>query len=124
MLRTALIAFLVIATTASHAEELGPVTVDPAAPPARKLSEYRLFKDGAKQIPNDGVVPYDVNSPLFSDYSNKHRFVYVPSGAAADYDPREPFSFPVGSVLVKTFGYLNDIRDASKGERVIETRLL
>lgn len=124
MLRTALIAFLLVAITVSHAEELGPVAVDPAAPPARKISEYRLFKDPAKQIPNDGVVPYDVNSPLFSDYSNKHRFVYVPGRASAQYDPREPFSFPVGSVLVKTFGYLNDIRDASKGERIVETRLL
>ncbi len=109
---------------AASAADLSPVTIDPAAPPARKISEYNLFKDAAHQIPNDGVVPYDINSPLFSDYSNKHRFVYIPKGAAADYDPREPFSFPVGSALIKTFGYLNDIRDPSKGERIIETRLL
>jgi len=106
------------------AAELPPVSVDPAAPPERNISAYNLFKDPARQIPNDGVVPYDINSPLFSDYSNKHRFVHVPNGAAAEYNSREPFAFPVGSVLVKTFGYLNDIRDASKGERIIETRLL
>lgn len=121
MLRIALFALVAVA---AQAQELGSVTVDPAAPPARTISEYRLFKDAAKQIPNDGVVPYDVNSPLFSDYSNKHRFVYVPEGTTAQYDPRDVFSFPVGSVIVKTFGYLHDIRDASKGERIIETRLL
>jgi uncharacterized repeat protein (TIGR03806 family) len=106
------------------AEEPGPVHFDPAAPPARQISEYYFFKDAAHQIPNDGVIPYDINSPLFSDYTSKHRFVYLPQGAAAEYDPRDPFSFPVGSVLIKTFGYLHDIRDASKGERIIETRLL
>lgn len=105
-------------------EELAGPQFDPAEPPAKLLSDYRFFKDGAKQIPNDSVIPYTINSPLFSDYTEKHRFVYVPDGTAAEYDPREPFSFPVGSVLIKTFGYLHDIRDASKGERVIETRLL
>ncbi len=109
---------------AGSAENLAPVSLDPAAPPARKISDYRLFKDAAHQIPNDGIVPFDVNSPLFSDYSNKHRFVYIPKGGAADYDAREPFSFPVGSALIKTFSYFNDIRDPSKGERIIETRLL
>lgn len=124
MLRFALISSLIAAAALPCAAEPGPVSVDPAAGPARKISEYNLFKDPAKQIPNEGVVPYDVNSPLFSDYSNKHRFVYVPNGTQAQYDPREPFAFPVGSVIVKTFGYLHDIRDASKGERIIETRLL
>ncbi len=123
MLRFAFISLLVTATAALPCAG-ETVTVDPAAGPARKISEYNLFKDPAKQIPNDGVVPYDVNSPLFSDYSNKHRFVYVPNGTQAKYDPREPFAFPVGSVIIKTFGYLHDIRDASKGERIIETRLL
>lgn len=124
MLRISSIAFASIVAVAACVDGVGPVSVDPAAGPLRKISEYNLFKDAAKQIPNDGVVPYDVNSPLFSDYSNKHRFVYIPDGTQAQYDEREPFSLPVGSVLVKTFGYLHDIRDVSKGERIIETRLL
>jgi len=97
---------------------------DPAAPPAKMISEYGFFLDGAKQIPNEGIIPYEINSPLFSDYTTKHRFVYVPGNAKAVYDETKPFDFPVGSVVIKTFGYLNDIRDPSKGERVIETRLL
>src|SRR5918995_4857154 len=36
----------------------------------------------------DGVTPYTLNSPLFSDYAHKLRTVWIPSGAgAAAYDP-------------------------------------
>lgn len=101
-----------------------PVSIDVTKPPARTISEYNLFKDSARQIPNDGVLPYDLNTPLYSDYAHKHRFVWMPEGTHAEYNEREVFTFPVGSVIVKTFGFLHDIRDASKGERIIETRLL
>lgn len=101
-----------------------PVHFDPEAGPAKYLSEHNFFKDPARQIPNEGVVPYEMNSPLFSDYTAKHRFVYIPEGEAAQYDDIEIFDFPVGTVLIKTFGYLHDIRDPSKGERILETRLL
>lgn len=101
-----------------------PVAIDPAAPPARMISAYNLFKDASRQIPNDGVVPYDLNTPLYSDYAAKHRFVWMPQGTTATYNAEGVFDFPVGSVLVKTFGFLHDIRDPAKGERIIETRLL
>ncbi len=101
-----------------------PVSIDVAKPPARNISEYNLFKDAARQIPNDGVLPYDLNTPLYSDYANKHRFIWLPEGTQAEYRDRDVFEFPVGTVLVKTFGFLTDIRDASKGERIVETRLL
>jgi uncharacterized repeat protein (TIGR03806 family) len=114
-------AFLFFGTVA---QADGPVTVDPAAPPARLISEYNLFKDASRQIPNDGLVPYDLNTPLFSDYTAKHRFVYVSDGLSAEYRDKEHFLFPAGSVLVKTFSYLNDMRDPAQGERIIETRLL
>lgn len=101
---------------------------DPASPsfePFEKLSEYGLFVgNGSTQEPAEGVVPYDLNSALFSDYANKHRFVKLPPGTQATYDPDKVFDFPVGSIIVKTFGYLHDLRDASKGERLLETRLL
>lgn len=88
--------------------------------PARLLSAYGLFEDGARQVPAAGVHPYDLATPLFTDYAAKHRFVYVPEGAAAQYDPKEAFAFPVGAVLVKTFAYPG----GTAGERLIETRLL
>ncbi|MBI2423140.1 MAG: hypothetical protein HYV27_09950 [Candidatus Hydrogenedentes bacterium] len=104
--------------------DVPPVHVDPTAPPARAISEYHLFKDAARQIPNDGVVPYELNTPLFSDYAEKHRFIWMPEGASATYTPEGPFDFPVGTAIVKTFGFLHDLRDPAKGERIVETRLL
>ena len=103
---------------------LAAVHVDLDGPAPQSIKAYHLFKDFAHQVPNDGVVPYDLTTPLFSNYATKHRFVWMPPGTHADYDPRTTFHFPVGAVLIKTFGYLKDIRDPSNGERLIETRLL
>jgi uncharacterized repeat protein (TIGR03806 family) len=101
-----------------------PAPPDDEEPPAL-LSSYGLFRgDGSAQEPADGVVPYDVNTPLFSDYAAKYRFVRLPPGAPARYRESEPFDFPVGTVLVKTFAYFKDLRNPSLGRRLVETRLL
>ena len=95
-----------------------------AAKPARLLSEYRLFADGPAQTPNTGVHPYDLITPLFTDYALKYRFVHVPAGQPAGYDATEAFAFPVGTTLVKTFAYPADLRAPDQDVRLIETRLL
>ncbi|WP_211205920.1 SO2930 family diheme c-type cytochrome [Kordiimonas gwangyangensis] len=95
-----------------------------AARPAKLLSEYGLFSDYANQMPAEGVVPYALITPLFTDYAHKFRFVYVPKGEHATYDAKEVMNFPVGSVLVKTFAYPADFRAPEKDIRIIETRLL
>lgn len=98
--------------------------VDDDEPPA-KLSEYGFFVgNGATQEPVAGVIPYDLTTPLFSDYTAKYRFVKLPAGTQATYNPDRVFDFPVGTVLIKTFAYLHDMRDPSKGRRLLETRLL
>jgi uncharacterized repeat protein (TIGR03806 family) len=71
-----------------------------------------------------GVIPYDLNTPLFSDYTSKHRFVRLPGGASAQYVENDAFDFPVGSCVVKSFTYPHDAADASKGEQLLETRVL
>ena len=44
----------------------------------KKLSEFGLFQSPpAKQIPVEGVVPYDLNTPLFSDYAEKRRVLEI-----------------------------------------------
>jgi hypothetical protein len=59
---------------------------DTASEPPRKLSEYGLFVgNGSTQQPADGVIPYDLNSPLFTDYADKFRFVKLPAGESAQY---------------------------------------
>lgn len=116
-------ALLFVARVDGEERDAG-VRLQMVGPIPKFLSEYRLFRDPAKQIPNDGVLPYDVNSALFADYAAKHRFIWLPPGTTARYDAEDVFSLPVGCVLVKTFSYLYDLRHPEKGERLIETRLL
>lgn len=98
--------------------------IDPEAPFPRQLSVFNLFRDAANQISNPGLVPYDVITPLFSDYSEKIRFVYVPEGESAVYRDDGSFEFSVGSALVKTFAYPHDRRNPELGMRLIETRVM
>ena len=90
-----------------------------------KLSEFNFFMDNSAQVPHDKVVPYELISTLFSDYSYKQRWVYVPTNQKATYYKKSSvFDFPVGSALIKTFYYPIDERDPRKGMNLLETRLL
>ncbi|GIV35069.1 MAG: hypothetical protein KatS3mg031_2604 [Chitinophagales bacterium] len=90
-----------------------------------KLSDYGLFQGRlADLIPAEGVLPYDLNMPLFSDYALKARFVKMPEGKKAIYNDKSVFEFPEGTILIKNFLYPNDFRDETKGRKIIETRLL
>jgi uncharacterized repeat protein (TIGR03806 family) len=94
-------------------------------PTPKKLSEYGFFIGEMKELkPRADVLPYELNSALFTDYAHKARFVYVPPGKAAVFNPDETFDFPVGSVLIKNFFYYRDERQPSLGREIIETRLL
>ena len=74
------------------------------------------------QIPAESVHPYSLVSPLFSDQTDKLRFVYVPKGEKLGYVKNKVFIFPVGSTLIKTFAYLN--KNSALEEQLLETRLL
>lgn len=95
-----------------------------AASPPKQLSAFGFFDDLKAQKPAAGVVPFRLNTPLFSDGALKHRFVYVPKGQAARYDPSEAFDFPVGSALVKTFAFPANYRKPDDNIRFVETRVL
>lgn len=107
----------------SHGEP--PTAADRFAAAPRLLSEWGLFEGALADLqPVPGVVPYDVNTPLFSDYAAKLRFVCLPNGGHATYTSAGAFDFPVGTVIAKTFAYPMDRRDPAKGRRILETRLL
>ena len=89
------------------------------------LSNYRLFADDTDPTvnANEGVI-YELTTPLFSDYAEKSRFVFLPEGASAAYRESAVFDFPVGTVIAKTFSIKSDLRDEGSAEDIIETRLL
>lgn len=95
------------------------------ADPDTLLSTWALFEGApAAQVPAAGLIPFDVISPLYSDETLKLRFLRVPEGATIGYDPLGPWTWPVGSVLVKTFAYPSDARVADGPRTLLETRLL
>ncbi len=119
------VALLAAAGCSSADSDAGPFARYPAT-----LSAWGLFAgEATAQIPAAGVEPYDLNTPLFSDYALKHRFVRLPVGPGGAVEPalyREngPFEFPVGTVIAKTFSYPADFRAADENLRPLETRLL
>jgi uncharacterized repeat protein (TIGR03806 family) len=95
------------------------------SPSYDKISDYQLFtwKNGALTW-SPGVVPYDLNTPLFSDYALKFRAVKLPAGMAAPYDASGPFQFPVGTIVIKNFAFPADQRAPTTAVKLVETRLL
>ncbi len=78
--------------------------------PPKTLSEFGFFDARALA---SGVVPYVIASPLFSDYSDKDRYIYTPTPAPAALVG--VLDFPLGTAIIKTFRY---------GDHKVETRVL
>ena len=90
-----------------------------------KLSEYGFFKGKlADLIPAEDVVPYDLNTALFSNYAEKLRFIRIPAGKKIMYNDTGFLAMPAGTVLIKNFYFPKDFRDPAKGRKILETRLL
>lgn len=90
-----------------------------------KLSDYHIFEEPLrKQIPKKHVIPYQISTPLFTDYAKKLRFVILPSGEKMSYVNPGKIEFPIGTILVKTFYYPKDFQLPLDEWQIIETRLL
>jgi len=69
------------------------------------LSEWGIVTvKGRKLVLGEGVLPYSLNTPLFTDYAHKLRTIWMPQGSA-NYCEGCVFDFPVGTVISKTFYY-------------------
>lgn len=128
VLKTLLFLSLFITLTSCGDDEeykkVSPVQLDLNAVPYPKLSDYKFFEGEMKnQKPVYKVLPYDLNSPLFTDYAHKKRFIWMPEGVNATYTAdADILDFPVGTVLIKSFYY--DNVQPGNTTRIIETRLL
>ena len=88
-----------------------------------RLTETGLFQSVKEHRPQPGLIPYDVNAPLWSDGASKERFLALPGTSQIDYTTGRGWNCPDGTVLVKTFSLeLEAGKPASR--RRIETRLL
>jgi uncharacterized repeat protein (TIGR03806 family) len=92
--------------------------------PPDLLSGWGLFKSIPLQIPEDGVVPFEVTSALFTDDAAKFRFVQLPEGGQIHYSNTERWLNPTGTIYIKTFAYPVNGTMPELGYQLIETRLI
>lgn len=105
---------------------VSPVNIDMDAEvfPYATLSEYNFFEGEMKNLePVYKVIPYDLNSELFTDYAKKKRFIWMPAGVKATYSADgDILEFPSGTVLIKNFYYTTVV--PGNTTKIIETRLM
>lgn len=91
------------------------------------LSQTGLFEDVAKHRYAKGIVPYSVNSPLWSDGAHKERAFAIPQNDSQDqrieFQNQFGWTFPNGTVLIKSFA-IEEETGNPKTRRWIETRLM
>jgi uncharacterized repeat protein (TIGR03806 family) len=97
-------------------------------PPPKKvlpklLSQTGAFADLEKLQPADFLIPYTVNSPLWSDGAMKTRWFALPSDSKIHFSETGEWNFPAGTVFVKNFDLPVDDTNP-KILRRLETRLL
>ncbi|HEV3137415.1 MAG TPA: PQQ-dependent sugar dehydrogenase, partial [Pirellulales bacterium] len=99
----------------------------PRAEFPRRLGQTGLFKSLHPLVPQEGLVPYSVNAPLWSDGALKERYIAIPfkqgEERRIEFTESHGWNFPDETVLVKSFALeLEAGNPASR--RWIETRLL
>ncbi len=75
----------------------------------KRLSDYAFFTGELKDLtPAKRVYPYAINTPLFSNYAKKARFIYLPEGKTINFKDNGPFEVEEGTILIKNFFYHED----------------
>lgn len=82
--------------------------IDPPANPTPDTIPDLLSASGCVDPNNvtqayEGLLPYDLNAPFWSDGADKDRYIGLPNGTTIDVDAQGDFEFPNGTVLVKNF---------------------
>lgn len=98
-----------------------PSDEDPTFPTT--LADTGCYADVATQALAPGIVPYGINSPLWSDGALKRRFIAVTPGEALGFTARDAWFVPDGTVLIKEFWLERTPGDPTTAFPV-ETRLL
>lgn len=104
------------------AEDPAVIAAEAARPFPATLGATGIFADVANHRVAAGVIPYSVNSPLWSDNAQKLRYMAIPGDGKIDYDRPSGWEFPEGTVLVKTFA-LDLVDGDPTSRRRLETRI-
>ncbi|MBM4783788.1 MAG: hypothetical protein GQE15_39470 [Archangiaceae bacterium] len=105
----------VLGLTNGQIHRLAPMGTPMASTFPQRLSQTGCFDPMDVKKPGPMLIPYDLNSPLWSDGAEKARWFAIPDGTTIRVGADGDFEFPNGTVTVKTF---------LLGGKRIETRLL
>jgi len=86
------------------------------------LSQTGAFKDTRTLTPSDGLIPYEIRVPFWSDGADKLRWISVPKEKIG-FAPQGEWAFPSGVVFVKTFELPVDETNL-EAKRRLDIRLL
>jgi len=88
------------------------------------LDDTGLFCDTANLTPAEGVYPYEVNVPFWSDGATKRRWLSLPDPAtSATPSLHDAWTVPTGAVFVKHFEIETEQGNPASTQR-LETRVL
>lgn len=79
------------------------------------LSETGCVNPDEPSSPASGLIPFRINTQLWSDGATKERWIGLPNGQNIAVETDEDWQFPTGTVMVKKF---------SLNGELVETRLL
>jgi uncharacterized repeat protein (TIGR03806 family) len=99
----------------------GPLPPTKALP--KLISQTGVFADLTNLSPANFLIPYTVNSPLWSDGAVKSRWFTIPKNTVIGFSATGEWTFPAGSVFVKNFDLPVDDTNP-KILRRLETRIL
>ena len=100
----------------------GTLVDDPLAPLPDDLADVGIYPQAPdlSSVPDTAML-YEPAWPLWSNGSDKHRYMVLPAGTSIDTTDPEAWAFPPGTLLFKTFLY----DDGGDGcPRPVETRLM
>ncbi|HEX3133320.1 MAG TPA: RICIN domain-containing protein, partial [Planctomycetota bacterium] len=86
------------------------------------LSGTGLFSTTSTLATKAGIVPYSVNSALWSDNAQKQRWVALPGTATITFAATGEYSWPGGTIFIKHFDLV--INEVTKAKRRLKTRVL
>ncbi|MFT5854447.1 MAG: putative repeat protein (TIGR03806 family), partial [Verrucomicrobiales bacterium] len=102
----------------------------PVAEPPALLSQTGAFANLSTLEPRAGLLPYDLNAPLWSDNAEKRRWIAIPNDGSHDsaaeqiqFSQQGNWEFPEGTVIVKHFELPVDENNPNTLRR-LETRFL
>jgi len=103
--------------SSSFPADIDPSALGPDFPTL--LSQTGLFKSTGALVTADGLIPYDVRVPFYSDDAKKRRWMGLPGEAKIVFSPTGDWIFPTNTVFIKHF----DLMVTPTTFRRLETRV-